>query len=240
MISFIVPTRNEEKALERTLTALAAYSGPKEIIVSDGCSTDGTLDIARRYADVVVTHEGPGRQNIAQGRNAGAQTAHGDILVFVDADVIIEDIDEFFANALSRFERYPNVCGLTVTCRVFPEDETFMDWLIFGAILPFSFYVQNNLVRTGGSTGEFQMVRAEAFRKIGGYDEQLVTTEDIDLFWRLAKVGRTVFPLDLIVHHTGRRAHTVGWPKLLRNWLIDFVSALMFHRSHTQEWEVIR
>jgi len=239
VISFIIPTRNEEKALERTLVALSAYTGPKEIIVSDGNSTDATLDIARSYADQVIVHAGPVRQNIAQGRNAGAFAARGDILVFLDADVIIDDIDAFFERALARFED-ERVSALTVTCRVFPEDETFMDWLVFGAVLPLSFYIQNNLLRTGGSTGEFQMVRASAFANVGGYDEGLVTTEDIDLFWRLAKHGRTLFPLDLAVHHTGRRAHIVGWPKLLRDWAVDFVSAILFRRSVTQEWEVIR
>ena len=239
MISFIIPTRNEETVLERTLAALSAYAGPKEIIVSDGNSTDRTIEIARQYADQVIVHAGPARQNIAQGRNAGAFAARGDILVFLDADVIIDDIDTFFERALGYFKN-ERISAMTVTCRVFPEDETFMDWLIFGAILPFSFYIQNNLIRTGGSTGEFQMVRANAFANIGGYDEGLVTAEDIDLFWRLAKQGRTLFPLDLAVHHTGRRAHIVGWPKLLRDWAVDFVSVILFRRSVTQEWEVIR
>jgi glycosyltransferase involved in cell wall biosynthesis len=239
VISFIIPTRNEEKALERTLSTLSAYAGPKEIIVSDGNSTDATLDNARQYADQVITHSGPVRQNIAQGRNAGAYAARGDILVFLDADVIIDDIDAFFERALAYFED-GRVSALTVTCRVFPEDETFMDWLIFGAILPLSFYIQNNVLLKGGSTGEFQMVRGSAFANVGGYDDSLVTTEDMDLFWRLAKGGRTVFAVDLAVHHTGRRAHIVGWPKLLRDWAVDFVSTILFHRPVTQEWEVIR
>ena len=80
MISIVIPTLNEEKIIETTLRSLRAYSGYLEIIVSDGRSTDRTVEIARSIADTVVVHSGPERQNISKGRNRGAEVATGDIL----------------------------------------------------------------------------------------------------------------------------------------------------------------
>ena len=73
MISFIIPTLNEEKTIENTLRCLDAFSGEKEIIVSDGGSKDKTIEIASKYTNKIVIHKDSKRQNIAQGRNAGAR-----------------------------------------------------------------------------------------------------------------------------------------------------------------------
>jgi glycosyltransferase involved in cell wall biosynthesis len=73
-----VPAYNEEKLLERTLSAFPMELRKRwnvELIVSDGGSKDGTIEIARTFADVVVLHHEDRRQTIAEGRNAGADVA---------------------------------------------------------------------------------------------------------------------------------------------------------------------
>ena len=76
MISIIIPTLNEAKIIESTLRTLAAtLTLPYEVIVSDGGSTDGTPELAARYANTVVVYSGAGRQTIGQGRNDGARVA---------------------------------------------------------------------------------------------------------------------------------------------------------------------
>ena len=86
MLSFIIPTLNEHQTIERTLRCLSGYSGDHEIIVSDGNSSDDTVEICRRFTDRIVVHDEPRRQTIAEARNAGAAAARGNHLVFVDAD----------------------------------------------------------------------------------------------------------------------------------------------------------
>lgn len=49
MISFVVPTLNEVKTIERTLQSLSQFSGDHEIVVSDGNSADGTIELCRKY-----------------------------------------------------------------------------------------------------------------------------------------------------------------------------------------------
>jgi glycosyltransferase involved in cell wall biosynthesis len=68
VISFVIPTLNEEKTLERTLRNVTSFSGEHEVIVSDGNSADATIAIGHRYADRVVVHDSPARQTIGQAR----------------------------------------------------------------------------------------------------------------------------------------------------------------------------
>lgn len=69
-ISIIIPTYEEEKAIEQTLRQFEAHKDICEVIVSDGGSKDRTVQRAELLADKVVTHTDTSRQNIAQGRNA--------------------------------------------------------------------------------------------------------------------------------------------------------------------------
>ena len=239
MISIVIPTKNEESVIEKTLTYLAAYSGEKEIIISDGGNTDRTIEIAKLYTDKIVMFSGPRRQTIAHTRNAGAQIAKGEFLVFLDADVRIEEPNIFFQRLLDIFNEKKQYNAITVKIRVIPSMATRADTIIF-YILDVYFLVLNNLFHFGGASGKFQMIRREAFEKIGGFNEKLVAAEDGDLFQRLAKIGRTYFDWGRMIYHTGRRAHRIGWPKLLWQWNTNFLSVLFFHRSVQKEWEEIR
>ena len=55
MISIIIPTLNEEKIIEATLCTLTStLTIPHEVIVSDGGSSDRTVELAKKYAGAVV------------------------------------------------------------------------------------------------------------------------------------------------------------------------------------------
>jgi glycosyltransferase involved in cell wall biosynthesis len=240
IISVVFPTLNEEKVIGESLQALQSrMSVPHEIIVSDGGSTDRTVEIARQWADKVLTYCGSERQTIAAGRNDGAAAATGEFLVFMDADSRIENPDAFFAEALRQFEEHPEVVALTARVRVYPQDETLADRIIFDA-LSFNVGVMNNVFHVGESVGEFQMVRKEVFDRVGGFRTDLVTREDAELFLRLSRAGRTMLDPKLMVYHSGRRAHRIGWPKLLWDWAVNTVWFVLFKRAFVKEWRVIR
>jgi glycosyltransferase involved in cell wall biosynthesis len=240
MISIVFPTLNEEKVIGDSLEALESrMTIPHEIIVSDGGSTDKTVEIARQWADRVVIYSGMGRQTIAGGRNNGAAAARGEFLVFMDADSRIDDPDAFFAEALKQFEEHPKVVALTAKVRVYPEDETLMDRIVFG-VLSFNVRVLNNLFHRGESVGEFQMMRKEIFDKLGGFRTHLITREDADMFLRLSRVGRTTLAPNLKVYHSGRRAHEIGWSRLLWDWAVNTIWVALFDKAFAKEWRVIR
>ena len=67
-ISIVVPALNEEKLIERTLRCFPSETRERlgiEVIVSDGGSSDRTIEIARELVDHVVVHDEPRRQTIA-------------------------------------------------------------------------------------------------------------------------------------------------------------------------------
>lgn len=240
MISIIIPTLNEETVLEGTINALRVmHHISYEIIVSDGYSVDKTIEIANKFADKVIMHDGKTRQNISQGRNAGAAAAKGEFLVFLDADVKIEDPDTFFTEALKQFSIDPKLVGLIVKLKVFPDKATLVDNTIFG-ILNIALSLKNNFLHIGGATGEFQMIRKNVFDSLSGFREDLITSEDHDMFFRLSKVGRTMLYSKLTVFHSGRRAHKIGWTKLLWFWTINTIWVALFNCSFNKEWKVIR
>ncbi|MCC7004996.1 glycosyltransferase [Candidatus Nomurabacteria bacterium] len=238
MISFIIPTLNEEKTIEKTLKCISEYLGEKEIIVSDGNSTDRTIEIVKKYTDKVIVYKGSKRQTIAQGRNDGAKIAQGEFVVFMDADVTIADINFFMNKMLNNFTN-KKILATTTIYRVEKDLEGFLDMIIF-TTLGYWFSVLNNLFRFGASGGEFLMVRKEAFVKIGGFNENLAAAEDMDLMWRLNKIGRTYSDISLNIFHSGRRAHKVGWPKLLFQWTSNCVGAFLFKKPMSKEWKEIR
>ena len=240
ILSIVVPTLNEVKTIEKTLRAftdhLTAY--PYEVIVADDGSTDGTQAIAEKFARIAQRPEELPR-GIARGKNRGASGARGEYLVFVDADVVVPNPDAFFGVALGRFMGDPTIVALTVKLRVFPEEATLADRLCFGFV-NLTHWFNNNVTHTGSGSGEFQMIRASIFHELGGYREHLAVAEDNEMFVRLAKRGRAFFERLLTGYHTGRRAHQIGWPRLLLEWFLNAFFVKFFNRSYHKEWSQVR
>jgi rSAM/selenodomain-associated transferase 2 len=81
-LSVIIPTLDEEEALRASLPAALATAD--EVIVSDGGSSDGTVELARRHGVTVVD----GAAGRGTQLNRGAAAATGDVLVFLHADTL--------------------------------------------------------------------------------------------------------------------------------------------------------
>lgn len=239
-LSFVIPTLNEGSILERMLTSLRTLSAVEyEIIVSDGGSTDDTLRIAHRLADKVAENRTGHRQNIAIGRNEGAKLAQGEYLVFMDADVFIPDMNAFFTRALGYFAGHPECSGYVVYLQVLKQYRTRAD-AFFHFLYNRWLYVMNNILHSPLSQGEFQMMPARCFKQVGGYNELITASEDMELFMKLAKVGLLHVDPQLSACHTGRRAHKIGWLKMLSMWTMNGIMVKFFHRSVSKEWKVIR
>ncbi len=238
MISIIIPTLNEEKVIEETLKYLKEFNGEYEIIISDGKSTDKTVEITKKYTDNVIVYNGTNRQTIGKGRNDGALIAKGEYLVFIDADVFIKEPNKFFEIALNTFKNNKDIVALTTYIRVLPEFETTSDKIIWWC-LNSSYILYNNIINMGGASGEFQMIKNDAFKKVKGFNEFLIGGEDHELFRRLTKIGKTRFEKSLTVYHTGRRGHKLGWPKFVG--VLILASLPVFIKKYfLKEWKVIR
>lgn len=172
-VSVIVPVRNAERMLDECLASIVR-SQPREIIIVDGMSTDGTLDVARRYPVRILSDEGRG---VSAARVLGADAASSSLLALIDADVVLPDgalarlVDELVEGGYTGLQ-----AGL---------DSVSSGRGYWGRAL-----AQHH--RTGRSKEWFgvvaTLVEREALLRYG-LDESFRSGEDIDLRWRLQRVG---------------------------------------------------
>ena len=187
-ISIVIPAYNEEKYLPATMDALKvslAAIESFEIIVVDNESTDKTRAIAESYeAKIVTEHE----HNIGKVRNTGADSATGDVLVFLDADTLVKPgLFEKIIDAM----RDPRCFGGSVAVEY--EEFSKRKWARFYLSM-FQFWGRFLKMRQGA----IQFCRSEVFRELNGYDAGIYVGEDIEFHWRLDKLasqrdGFTVF-----------------------------------------------
>ena len=244
MISIIIPVYFEEKILEDTLKhypreLLRRYNA--ELIISDGGSEDKTIEIASKYADRVYVHKGKARQTIAEGRNKGAEIANGDIFVFINGDTIPSNPELFFNRILNWFESDSGLSdsvALACAVTVRPEDKILKDSIFY--YLHNSYVKLLNSVGIGMGRGECQIIRAEYFRMVNGYNSQLTAGEDFDLYRRIAKLGKIRFTKDIVVFESPRRFRKYGYLRILFSWLLNSLSVMFRNRSVSKEWEAVR
>jgi glycosyltransferase involved in cell wall biosynthesis len=243
-VSVIIPTLDEVKrigSLLETFTPALRQRFELEVVVSDGGSTDGTLDIARRLADRVVVHPGPEPQNIAAGRNAGAAAARGNTLLFFNADVRFpEDPEGFLADLIAAAEHGAATCRVGVH----PDEATFADRLVLGTCNVLFFGL--NLVGGGMGRGECHAVRRDVFAAVGGYNEAYAAGEDFDLYHRIAQrarergEGRIRFLWRWTLFEDPRRYRKVGYARTMWDWFRNSFCVAFLGRSYSDSWEPVR
>jgi glycosyltransferase involved in cell wall biosynthesis len=189
-ISAIVPVYNGEATLQRSLEPLLAMREKgevAEIIVVDDGSTDATATIAAS-SGVRVMNSG-GRLGPGGARNVAAATAVGDVLWFVDADVVVHaDAARVLAEALQR-------SGAAAVFGAYDDNPPAIDFLSQYKNLVHSYYHRQQ----AGSVETFWAgcgaLRKQAFVDVGGFDSVRYprpSIEDIELGWRLHQRGLAI------------------------------------------------
>jgi len=243
-LSIIVPVLNEEKLLEGTLATYTAALRDRyqaELIISDGGSTDRTLEIADRFADVVVRHTEGHRQTIAEGRHAGAVVARGSVLIFINGDTVPADVDRFFQTITDfalRMGTYQRASALACPVHVGPHERQPLDAVFHS--LQNGYTRLLNLFRLGAGRGECQVVRKDVYDLVGGYRTELAAGEDFDLFARIGLKARVRFAPELLVYESPRRFRKFGYLRILYWWSLNALSVLVTGHSSSDEWEPVR
>lgn len=191
-ISIVVPAFNEERLLADSLaqikSAAKVFASPGwewELIVCDNNSTDKTAEIARANGAHVVFE--PINQ-IARARNCGATAASGDWLIFVDADS--HPSAELFADVVKTIQSGKCLAG-GVTVRMDKH------YFIAGLIVHFWNFVSR---WKRWLAGAFIFCDAAAFRKLGGFDNDLFVAEELELSERLKKLAKETGKRIVILH----------------------------------------
>jgi GT2 family glycosyltransferase len=182
----VVPATDAPATLDRCVRAIkAAKSPPEELIV-------------------VRDATGPGP---AAARNQGASSATGDLIVFVDADVLVHE--DAFKRICDAFERDPALTAVFGSYDDAPEDS--------GAVSGFRNLLHHHVHQTGeGDATTFWAglgaVRREAFAEAGGFDSDRypeASIEDIELGTRLSAAGG-LLRLDPEIQGTHLKRWTLG------------------------------
>jgi rSAM/selenodomain-associated transferase 2 len=172
-LSIIIPALNEAHSIGATLDALKEVRGCTEVIVVDGGSLDGTVEIAReRGARIIKSGRGRGLQ-----MHAGAAVARGEVFWFLHADTLPpKDAAEHISEAL----RDTRAVGGNFRVRFDGERRAarFLTWLY------------PHLRKLGLCYGDSAIfVRRDAYHRVGGF-KPFPIFEDLDVVRRLSRTGR--------------------------------------------------
>lgn len=200
MLSIVVPVLNEGRRLRDALDMLDAQPGEKQIILADGGSVDGSLDLAEGRALIVRSKPGRARQ-----MNAGAALALGETILFLHCDTrlprgglrAIRDVmraDDVagggFLHSFDRKDRFSRLISLSANARARMAKIFLGDQAIF--------------------------VRREAFEHMGGYPDTPLF-EDWEISRRMRAFGR-VAVIETPIVTSGRRIDAWGKPRCLLIW----------------------
>jgi hypothetical protein len=225
LVTVIVPARQEAADIEGCLAAIAAQDHPAdrlEVIVVDGCSTDGTADVARRAlgrwgfaSSAVLSNEGA---TASSNLNRGLRHATGDIISRVDARTRIEP--HYVGTCAEVLTARPDVAVVGGAQVAIARDASARAIGIARAL--------NNRWSMGGSPYRRATVSAPsdtvylgAFRRadlldVGGWDERLVSNQDFDLNQRMAQRGLVWFDASLRSGYLPRSTMADLWRQYTR------------------------
>ena len=233
--SVVVPVFNSKDhlrgCLDSILAAMQRY-GNAELIVLDNGSEDGSYEILlNEYRGRIRVQQIRG---IAVGalRNRGTALAEGEFIAFIDSDCIV--VPDYFEQALSALQR----TGADATGSEYTMEDS-CHWI------EETWYVihtpsHDGLVKfiTSGNL----VIRRQAFLAINGFDEKMISCEDMDLGVRLNKAGFMVYQAHAVraFHPGGDKSlrafflknawRSMGMFRMLKNsWLFKPVLTLFAH-----------
>jgi glycosyltransferase involved in cell wall biosynthesis len=187
-ISVIIPVHDGADHLRRCLASAGACApAAAEIIVVDDASSDDSLAVAREAG--ARTLRLPVQSGPAHARNCAAQMARGDVLLFVDADVLLRP--DATAQVLDAFAREPHLAAVFGSYDDAPVQPNFLSQ--YKNLL--HHYVHQT-ARAEASTfwAGCGAIRRAVFAELGGFDPayRRASVEDIELGIRLRRAGHAV------------------------------------------------
>lgn len=198
MISIIIPALNEENYLPFLLESVKKQNFREmEVIVADAGSKDRTPDIARKNKCLLVKGGSP-----AQGKNSGAKIAKGDLLLFLDADVVLTE--NFLENSVKEFgARRLDIAGFRVVSL-----KKGIGMVLFNIFYNFPVLALERIL-PHAAVGI--MVKKDIFEKAGGFDPSIKLAEDHYFARIAAKIGRFGIIKSAKIFTSDRRFRKDGW-----------------------------
>ena len=189
-ISIVITVYNEKKNIRDLLHSLILQEQPVEIIIVDSMSTDKTPEIIKQYTDKYKFIKYYRKKSTrGEGRNYGVLLSKYNYIAFTDGDVVVHEY--WIKNIRKLINKYDLIAGETLNAgnKKYSAERLKLFYNGFEVTRPSA-----NLCYS-----------KELFNKIGGFDEKLVTAEDIDLNIRAINAGvKYICCNDCIVHNKTR------------------------------------
>lgn len=241
-ISVIVPCRNERHAIEACLDSILAADYPAdrmEVLVVDGLSRDGTREVVARYADRderVRRLDNPDRHTPA-ALNRGLAEARGEVILRMDAHTVYPS--DYIRRCVEGLERHDaeNVGGVW---EIRPTDDTVVGRAL-AAVYGHPFGVGDARYRTGVDrprevdTVPFGCWPRAVFERLGGFDERLLRTQDLEFNLRLKRAGgRIVLDPAIRSHYLARSTLREDLPHRARSGFWTLYALRFGNRSFSR------
>jgi GT2 family glycosyltransferase len=207
--SFIVPFHRDLASLARCLEGLSPLPADSElIVVADGGVEDCFPLASLHHARILLVAGGQATRpsGPAVARNTAAAVAGGEVLVFIDADVVVSRAG--LSRLAAVFQEQPQTAAVFGSYDDRPADPGFVSQY---KNLSHCFVHRTAAAEARTFWAGFGAVRRDAFRRVGGFDERFTrpSVEDIDLGYRLTEAGYGIL-LEPALAATHLKRWTVG------------------------------
>ncbi|MGD0451892.1 MAG: glycosyltransferase [Candidatus Bathyarchaeia archaeon] len=224
-VSVIIPTYQSRKFVEAAIDSVLTQTYTNyEIIIVDGGSTDGTLEILHSYGKNVKILRQTGK-GIANARNTGLLASQGKYVAFLDSDDLWlpdkleiqiklfdkmpEDVGLIYSDTLPFFERYKKLNLDSAFQKHMPRRGKVLSYLLRDNFIPTSTVI----------------VRKSCFDKVGFFDESFLLSEDYDLWLRIAE------EYDIDYQEFALAKHRLHEENITRNFELHFQNELLLQNK---------
>lgn len=212
-ISIVTVCLNAAAHLTTTIQSVVSQTYPNiEYIVIDGQSTDGTLDILKKYETSITKWVSEKDKGIYDAMNKGIQMSTGDAILLLNAGDFLQPnaIEEMVQRAQG------NVNNKIICC----------DWVVFflNSTKKIHRQAEFNFNRKNGICHQGTLIGREIYRTFGGYDTSYRYVADYEFYLRVWTITPSVF---------------VRAPKYLANFMFEGFTTKGIRKSNIERWKVI-
>lgn len=204
-VGIVVIGRNEGQRLPRCLESVLGHS--RTVVYVDSASTDDSVAIAREHGVDVIVLDDKERLSAARGRNAGFswladRVSDLEYVQFVDGDTVLED--GWLEAAERTLATNPSAAAVSGRLRELNPSGS-----VYNALCDMEWAQPEGEVEWCGGIA---MMRASAFRDVGGFDPTLIAGEEPDLCARLRARGHRILSVGRVMaFHDAAMMHFSQW-----------------------------
>jgi glycosyltransferase involved in cell wall biosynthesis len=222
-ISIVTPTFNQGAFIEQTIKSVINQKYPNlEYIIMDGGSTDGTVEIIKRYAKHLTHWESAADKGQSDAINKGFARATGDILAWINSD------DVYFPGALNKiaeaFKQQPdaaiyagglalgNTTGIIKKCTIPPRlIKYFFNQGLLGIGQPSSFFNTKTYRQIRGVDIDIYMrMDGDLMFRLLQHNPEAITIPDILSFFRLQPQSKSTVSVDRYREESSAFVKSIG------------------------------